>query len=99
MQTQEFDKLFDEKQNPVQAFFPNLTNNDKLATIMQSLSKGTTEGVKNANDIVQENQTPISPAKIAEIRHFIHDQRQISTNERAIRRAVQRKFNITVIPE
>ena len=82
MQEPEFDKLMDGKP----AKWADMSNFQKLNGMVSEIS----------NREIQENETEIPKGKANEIRLFVKKLRASKKSERNIRRAVMRKFNISV---
>jgi hypothetical protein len=97
MQEREFDKLIDgkpakwaEMSEPKLKEWDEMTKGFKL-----SLIPGETKSKIRSE--IKEKETPI-PKEISDAIHkFVKEEREKKTSERAIRRAVKRKWNIYVV--
>lgn len=98
MQAREFENLMDGK--PAKMF--DMLQSEQHSGLMGLLlnaqqKKATPEQVEAARSEIKKVETEISALERQRMDKFINDQRAIGTKERAIRRMVQRMWNITVI--
>ena len=100
MQNREFDKLFNEGEN-IKHMTPNAPNFNKLEQFMNDYNDGNgqKESLQDAKDIIKKSETPMPKELISEIRLFISQQRNQNVKERTIKRMVQRKYKIMVLPK
>lgn len=99
MQTEEFNKLYDEKyQGEIKAFQP-VPNSMQLNGLMNYLNSQTPESLEKAKALVKANEKPLTKDDITKIRNFITAQREKHIKERTIKRMVKRQFGIIVLPE
>jgi len=99
MQTQEFDKLMKgEPAKWAEMFTQKIPKNQELndnPEFKLTLIPG--ESKEEQREKIKANEVPIPDYIRDEIHKFIKEEREKKTSERAIRRAVKRKWNIYVV--
>ena len=92
MQEREFDKLMDGKEAKwLEMKKPPQFDNPFQLTLMKGEPK------EKQREIIKENETPIPEHISREIHKYVKEEREKKVSERAIRRAVKRKWNIYVV--
>ena len=98
MQTQEFDKLMNgQPAKWAELLKMESPDNKKLNDNPFKVTLIPGESKKEQREKIKANEVPIPKHIRDEIHKFIKEEREKKTSERAIRRAVKRKWNIYVV--
>lgn len=99
MQAREFDNLMDGKSAKFAEMFKDQPNSEGLmgALLRAQQKNASNADIETAREEIEKEEVEMPSELRAKIDSFIKQQKEKGVNDRAIRRAVQRKFEIYVI--
>ncbi len=96
MQEKQFDKLMSKDSSELVKAFKEIDNREAFNELLKAQEAGDSERV---SELVAENEAELSAGEMKEVHRYIEELEKQGMKKRTIRRKVQQKFGIIIVPD